>query len=86
MAFDETKTQRKLVATTTHFDIANQTRITCDASHDGLGATLEQLDKATMEWRPITFASRFLNSAELKYSTNELELLAIVCSTKHFRN
>ena len=36
-------------------------------------------------WAPIAFASRFLNSAEIKYSTNELELLAIVWSCEHFR-
>ena len=36
-------------------------------------------------WAPIAFASRFLNSAEIKYSTNDLELLAIVWSCEHFR-
>ena len=44
----------------------------------GLGATLEQCDVHHTNWRPIAFASRFLNVAELKYPTNELELLAIV--------
>ena len=36
-------------------------------------------------WAPIAFASRFLNSAETKYRTNELELLAIVWACEHFR-
>ena len=37
-------------------------------------------------WHPISFASRYLNPAEKKYSTNELELLAVVWATEHFRN
>ena len=36
-------------------------------------------------WASIAFASRFLNSAEIKYSTNELELLAIVWSCEPFQ-
>ena len=42
--------------------------IVCDASHNGLGALLEQL--STEGWRPILFASRYLNDAEKRYSTN----------------
>ena len=59
-----------------HFDIHKDIRVVCDASHNGLGAVLEQL--GTEGWRPISFASRFLNAAEKKYSTNELEMLAVV--------
>ena len=59
-----------------HFDIHKYIRVVCDASHNGLGAVLEQL--GTEGWRPISFASRFLNAAEKKYSTNELEMLAVV--------
>ena len=59
-------------------------RVKCDASHSGLGACLEQEVEPNI-WAPIAFASRFLNSAEIKYSTNELELLAIVWACEHFR-
>ena len=48
-----------------HFDIHRDTRIVCDASHNGLGAVLEQLNSDG--WRPISFASRYLNEAEKKY-------------------
>ena len=67
-----------------HFDIHREKRIVCDASHDGLGAVLEQYSASG--WHPISFASRYLNPAEKKYSTNELELLAVLWVTEHFRN
>ena len=59
-----------------NFDIHKDIRVVCDASHNGLGVVLEQL--GTEGWRPISFASRFSNAAEKKYSTNELEMLAVV--------
>ena len=59
-----------------HFDIHRESRITCDASHDGLGAVLEKY--CASGWHPISFASRYLNPAEKKYATNELEILAVV--------
>ena len=59
------------------------TRVKCDASHSGLGAKLEQ-QTAEGDWVPIAFASRYLNIHEKKYSTNELELLAVVWSVDRF--
>ena len=56
-----------------HFDKQRNTRLKCDASHTGLGAVLEQ--QYPERWFPIAYASRFLNEAEMKYNTNELELL-----------
>ena len=38
------------------------------------------------KWLIIAFASRFLKSHEMKYSTNELELLGMVWATEHFKN
>ena len=67
-----------------HCDIHKDIRVVCDASHNGLGAVLEQL--GTEGWRPISFASRFLNEAEKKYSTNELEMLVVVWGAEYFRN
>ena len=68
-----------------HYDATKQCRIKCDASHKGLGAALEQ-ELEPDNWVPIAFTSRFLNAAEQKYSTNELELLAVVWSCEFFRN
>ena len=67
-----------------HYNPQLETRIKCDASRSGLGAALEQL---TVDgWKPISFASRFLNSSEERYSINELELLGVVWSVEHFKN
>ena len=68
-----------------HYDQSRNTRVKCDASHSGLGAALEQEVEKDV-WVPIAFASRFVNDQEKKYSTNELELLAIMWSCEHFRN
>ena len=83
-AFQQLKTLVKNIVEFRHFNIHRETRIVCDASHDGLGVVLEQYSASGLQ--PISFASRYLNSAEEKYSTNELELLAVVWATEHFRN
>ena len=57
--------------------------IKCEASHNGLGACLEQAIEPGV-WAPTAFASRFLNNAEAKYSTKKLELLAIVWAFENF--
>ena len=67
-----------------HFDVKLNTRVKCDASHVGLGASIEQDHRGN--WKTVVFASRFLNIAELKYSTNELELLGLVWALDHFKN
>ena len=41
--------------------------------------------KIRYNWEPVAYASRFLNSLEQRYSTNELELLAVVWSLEHFK-
>ena len=48
-----------------------------------MGAALEP--KTPESWKPIAFASRFLNSTEERYSVNELELLGIVWSPDYFK-
>ena len=72
------------IPTLFHYDASKASRVKSDASHSGLGACLEQEVEPNV-WALIAFASRVLNSAELKYSTNELELLAIVWACEQFR-
>jgi hypothetical protein len=57
--------------------------LTTDASDYAVGSILSQGEVG--KDKPIAFPSRTLNKAETNYSTVEKELLAIVCSCKHFR-
>ena len=82
-AFNQFKKQTKKMTENKHFDTSKQTRVRRDASKKGLGACLEQ--KSGNIWETIAFASRFPNNLESRYSTNELELLAVVWSLEHYK-
>ena len=83
-AFINIKNKIQQIVENKHFDTTKQTRVKCDASAKGLGASIEQ--KHNNSWHTIAFASRFLNEHESRYSTNELELLAVVWSLEHFKH
>ncbi|KAF4525817.1 hypothetical protein B566_EDAN009925 [Ephemera danica] len=57
--------------------------IQCDASREGLGATLMQVDDDKRR-RPVAFASRLLAPRESRYNISELECLAVVWATSKF--
>ena len=84
IAFDQVQKSLQNITKLSHFNSENKLRIICDASHQGLGALLLQ-EKSEKEWELIPCASRYLSNYEMKYSTNELELLAIVSAVEHFR-
>ena len=69
----------------TQFKSDKKVRIICDVSKQGLGAVIQQ-QQDNQEWKPVSFASRFLPSFESKNSINELELLAVVWAIKHFKH
>ena len=64
------------------FDQKLPTKITCDLSKFGIGATLEQ--KHENVWHPVAFKSRSCTSAEQNYCPLEREALAIVFACSKF--
>jgi hypothetical protein len=55
-----------------------------DASDTHVGGVLQQLSTSG-SWSPLAFFSRKLNSAEVKYSTFDRELLVAFSAIRHFR-
>ena len=84
MAFENIINLVTKIASNFHEDSSKQSKLKCDASQNGLGACLEQEVQPGI-WAPTAFAWRFLDNSEVKNSTNDLELLAIVWACKHFR-
>ena len=78
------KSQIAKIVENEHFDVDKKTQVKRDASKLGSGATLEQ--KSENIWHTNAFASRFLNMVEQRYSTIELELLAVVWTLEHFKH
>ena len=67
-----------------HPDYSREFTIDCDASNVGLGAVLSQLSDDNKE-KPISFASRKLTGAEIKWGATELEAFAVVWALEIFR-
>ena len=84
-AFDECKqllaSERLLV----HYDPDVPLVLTCDASSKGIGAVLSHKFPDGTE-KPVGFASRSLNSAEVRYSQIEREALGIIFGVTVFRD
>lgn len=64
-------------------DFSKEFVVTTDASQFAVGAILSQ--GPINSDKPISYASRTLNPAEINYSTIEKELLAIIFAVKSFR-
>ncbi len=77
------------VATLTHPDPAADISLAVDASNTHIGAVLQQWQPGgggrSGGWRPLSFFSKKLDAAQLKYSAFDRELLAAYLSVRHFR-
>ncbi|XP_039762474.1 uncharacterized protein K02A2.6-like [Pararge aegeria] len=65
-----------------HYDERLPLIVSCDASARGVGAVLSQRGEGGE--RPVSYASRTLNSAECNYSQIQREALAIIFAVKKF--
>ena len=66
-----------------YFDITKPTRLSTDASRQGLGYILQQQHGS--KWSLIQAGSRLLSEAESRYATIELELLAVAWAIKNVK-
>ncbi|KAK7933488.1 hypothetical protein WMY93_004384 [Mugilogobius chulae] len=68
----------------TFFDPAKPTKISTDASKDGLGAVL--LQKTDEKWQPVAYASRSMTETEKRYAQIEKETLGLVFGCGKFHS
>jgi hypothetical protein len=81
-AFEDSK---KAVANTSrlvHPEANAEISLATDASNSHVGAVLQQ--RSGGDWLPLAFFSKKLNPAQMKYSTFDRELLAIVMAIRQF--
>jgi len=75
-AFTEAKAKLVEVPTLAYFSLAKETRLSTDASRQGVGFVLQQLSEAG-QWNLVQAGSQFLTPAESRYAVIELKLLAV---------
>ena len=66
------------------FDPSKKTRISMDASKDGLGAVL--LQDHDGDWKPVAYAARSMTETEQRYAQIEKECLGIVFGCDKFHS
>lgn len=66
------------------FDPDRTTKLSADASKDGIGVALLQLHDRS--WRPVVYASRSLSDCESRYSQIEKEALGLVFGCERFHH
>ncbi|MCP3663565.1 MAG: hypothetical protein GY696_13920 [Gammaproteobacteria bacterium] len=70
------------------FDPNAKAFVTTDASDDGIGALLSQIQEGNAEWGgkelPITFFNKSLDKSQRNYAANEKEALACMAACEHW--
>ena len=95
-AFEKVKKMLLSDLVVRYFEPKLKTKLLCDASREGIGYCLVQVDpkenedieehKKKEKFRLIQCGSRSLNPAEKRYSTTELELLGIQWAIQHCKH
>lgn len=83
-SFHRLKSSMTTAPVLTNPDFRKPFFVQCDASTDGVGGVLFQLDDEKNE-RPIAYVSTKLNKAQRNYSITELECYAAILCVKKFR-
>jgi hypothetical protein len=84
-AFEETKQCFKDAPVLAHFDPSRDSQLETDASGYAISGIYSQ-KQDDGQWHPVAFYSRKLISAETRYETHDLEMLAIVNAFKTWRH
>ena len=83
-SFQDLKKKLAQAPVLAHYDGRKPVRLVTDASPQGLGAVLMQVDQKGNE-RPVRFASRSLTKAEKNYAQVEREGLAVIFGVTRFK-
>jgi hypothetical protein len=84
-AFDGLKDKLCQAPLLAYPDVQKEFILDCDASNEGLGSVLSQIDDNGKE-RPLAFFARAFSKTEKRYCVTRRELLACVDSVKHFNH
>lgn len=83
----EWKTLRQTLTTApvlTFFDPTKKIKVSTDASKDGIGAVLLQVEGE--HWKPVAYASRSMTQTECRYAQIEKECLGLVYGLEKFHS
>lgn len=77
LAFENLKTAMVEAVVSAHPDFSCPFVLSTDASSEGIGAVLSQVQAGDTRARPIAFASKSLSSSQRNYSAHRIEFLAL---------
>lgn len=75
-AFEQLKSSETQSVVLAHPDFTCPFVLSTDASFDGIGAVLSQVQQGETQARPIAFASKSLSRSQKNYPAHRLEFLA----------